>query len=185
MEEGNSLARPAVEMIAAAIVTLSKIGQFPADPRQSRRARQFAKLAGHLTAMIAIRDCHLCFTHGDADPSNNRAAGGSNTPLCNPRPRQDLGLGLLAGFSGDVALSSWWPFCFCFQWISPRVNVPSHCQINLSQSKKPEAGRAITPSRLRSAIRSPPRLGRSAASIATQDGVEGVNRHGIRTPFWG
>jgi hypothetical protein len=47
------------------------------------------------------------------------------------------------------------------------------CQINLSQSKKPEAGRAITPPRLRSAIRSPPRLGRSAASIATRDGVEG------------
>jgi len=46
------------------------------------------------------------------------------------------------------------------------------CQINLSQSKKPEAGRAITPPRLRSAIRSPPRLGRSAASIATRDGVE-------------
>jgi hypothetical protein len=77
----NSLARPAVEMITAAVVTLSKIGQFSADPRQSRRARQFAKLAGHLAAMIAIRDCHLRFTHGDADPWNNRAAGGSNTPL--------------------------------------------------------------------------------------------------------
>ena len=68
-------------MIAAAIVTLSKIGQFPADPRQSRRARQFAKLARHLAAMIAIPDCHPCFAHGDADPRNNRAAGGSNTSL--------------------------------------------------------------------------------------------------------
>ena len=66
-------------MIPAALVTPSKIGQFSADPRESRRARQFAKLSRHLAAMIAIRDCHPCFAHGDADPRNNRAADGSNT----------------------------------------------------------------------------------------------------------
>jgi hypothetical protein len=39
--------------------------------------------------------------------------------------------------------------------------------------KKPETGRAITLPRVHSAIRSPPQLGRSAASIARRDGVEG------------
>src|SRR5437870_4912797 len=38
--------------------------------------------------------------------------------------------------------------------------------------KEPEAGYKITLPRRHSAIRSPPRLGRSAASIARRDGVE-------------
>src|SRR5882724_8358019 len=39
--------------------------------------------------------------------------------------------------------------------------------------KEPEAGCAVTRLRLHSAIRSPPRPGRSAASIGRRDGVEG------------
>jgi hypothetical protein len=57
------------------------------------------------------------------------------------------------------------------------------CQINLSQSKKPEAGRAITPPRLRSAIRSPPRSEgpqrRSRHEMALK--VEGVVNSGMHT----
>src|SRR5216683_6358853 len=64
------------------------------------------------------------------------------------------------------------------QWVCglggwPPQRGGGHCQINLSRSKKPEAGRATTLPRLHSAIRSPPQLGRSAASIARRDGVEG------------
>jgi 3-phenylpropionate/trans-cinnamate dioxygenase subunit alpha len=47
------------------------------------------------------------------------------------------------------------------------------CQVNLSRSEKAEAGCAITLPPPHSAIRSPPRIGRSAASIARRDGVEG------------
>jgi hypothetical protein len=45
-------------------------------------------------------------------------------------------------------------------------------RLNFTGSKKPEAGRAITLPRLRSAIRWPPRLGRSAALIARRGGAE-------------
>jgi hypothetical protein len=47
------------------------------------------------------------------------------------------------------------------------------CQVNLSRSEKAEAGYAITLPPPHSAIRSPPRIGRSAALIARRDGVEG------------
>ena len=46
------------------------------------------------------------------------------------------------------------------------------CQVNLSRSKNPEAGCAITLPPPHSAIRSPPRLERSAVLIARRDGVE-------------
>jgi hypothetical protein len=49
----------------------------------------------------------------------------------------------------------------------------ARCQVNLSRSEKAEAGCAITLPPPHSAIRSPPRIGRSAASIARRDGVEG------------
>jgi len=62
-----------------------------------------------------------------------------------------------------------------------RTNLPAEhsdaaarcCQVNLSRSEKPEAGCVITLPLLHSAIRQPPPLGRSAASIAIRDGVEG------------
>src|SRR5215468_3677013 len=47
------------------------------------------------------------------------------------------------------------------------------CHVNLSRSKKPEAGCAITLPPLHSAIRSPLRLERSAELIVRRDGVEG------------
>ena len=46
-------------------------------------------------------------------------------------------------------------------------------RLTRGDQKEPEAGCAITRPRLHSAIRSPPRLGRSAASIGRRDGVVG------------
>src|SRR5215472_1552814 len=67
------------------------------------------------------------FGAGELGPDSERFMDdfGSVRAPFEPGIGRDLGLGLSAGFSGDVALSSWWPFCFCFQWVSPRVNVPS------------------------------------------------------------
>ena len=46
-------------------------------------------------------------------------------------------------------------------------------RLTYRDEKSPKQGRAIKLRRLHSAIRSPPRLGRSAALIARRDGVEG------------
>src|SRR5215813_9718986 len=47
-----------------------------------------------------------------------------------------------------------------------------HCQLNLGEQHESAGGCAITRPRRHTAIGSPPRLGRSAASSARRDGVE-------------
>ena len=67
-------------------------------------------------------------------------------------------------FAGTVSLVLYVVFIF--------VQTVRCCQVNLSRSKNPEAGCAITLPPPHSAIRSPLRLERSAALIARRDGVE-------------
>ena len=59
-------------MIAAPIVALGEIHQLPADPRRMRQARQFAHLAGHLPAMIAVRKRGWRFARRDQARSAQR-----------------------------------------------------------------------------------------------------------------
>jgi hypothetical protein len=68
-------------MIAAAVVAFGKIHQLPADPRQSRRARQFSQLAGDLATMIAAGERRPCFAYGNVHPGNNRATGGPDNVI--------------------------------------------------------------------------------------------------------
>jgi hypothetical protein len=76
-------ARAAVKMIATPVVALRESDQLAADAGRSGSARQFAHLAGHLAAMIAVgkRGRRLALCRRCQIAGNQKPAGGTNNPI--------------------------------------------------------------------------------------------------------
>ena len=79
----------AVKIIAAPVVAAGEIDQFPANARRPCIARQFANLAGHLSAMVAVRKRGgSLITSGVTLRKRKNSRAGLTNHHSNPRPRR-------------------------------------------------------------------------------------------------
>jgi hypothetical protein len=85
-----SLSSRAVNMIAAPVIPHCEIDQLAANARGPCVARQFAQLASHLPAMVAVGERRPRLAHGHVHPGNERAASRCNNRTIAAMARQYL-----------------------------------------------------------------------------------------------